>query len=78
MRILSARIHRARRDRASGMVSVIVALTALRSDRLVRAFITVSVPGRPAGAAPLRDRVLGAAKLAFAARPNGMAQDLAA
>ncbi|MFN6951642.1 MAG: hypothetical protein ACK4NE_03490 [Albidovulum sp.] len=66
MRILSARIHRARRDRSSGMVSAVVALTAVCDQLPVRAFVTVCVPGRPVGAAPLRDRVLGAAKLAFA------------
>ena len=66
MRILSVSVHKARRDRATGMVSAVVALTALRDDRPLRVFIAVTVPGRPVGAAPLRDRVLGAAKLAFA------------
>jgi hypothetical protein len=68
MRILSARIHRARRDRASGTVSAVVALTALRGGTPVRAFVAVSVPARSAGAAALRARLLGAAKLGFAAR----------
>ena len=66
MRILSARIHGVRRDRESGTVSAVVALTALRDRQPVRASVEVAVPGRPIGAAPLRDRVLGAAKLAFA------------
>lgn len=69
VRILSARIHRARRDRAAGTVAAVVALTALRGGTPVRAFVAVSVPARSAGAAPLRNRLLGAAKLAFAARP---------
>ncbi|WP_413874027.1 hypothetical protein [Albidovulum sp.] len=68
MRILSARIHSARRDRASGTVSAVVALTALRGGTPVRAFVAVSVPARSAGAAALRTRLLGAAKLGFAAR----------
>lgn len=68
MRILSARIHRPRRDRTYGSVSAVVALTALCGGIPLRAFVAVSVPARPAGAAPLRDRILGAAKLGFAAR----------
>lgn len=66
MRILSARIHRVRRDRATGMLSATVALTALLGDQPIRAFVAVAVPGRSPGAAPVRDRLLGAAKLAFA------------
>lgn len=72
MRILSARVHRARRDRAKEMVTAIVALSAHRGDGLVRAFVPVSVPARSDGAAPLRDRVLGAAKLSFAAHAARM------
>lgn len=48
-----------------------VALTALRGDEPVRAFVAVTVPGRSPGAAPLRDRLLGAAKLAFAGGSSG-------
>ncbi len=66
MRILSARIHRARRDRPSDRVSAVVTLTGLRGSAPVRALIPVSVPARSAGAAPLRERLLGAAKLSFA------------
>lgn len=71
MRVLSARIHRARRDPATGMVSAMVGLTALRGDEPVRAFVAVTVLGRSPGAAPLRDRLLGAAKLAFAGGSSG-------
>lgn len=70
MRILSARIHRVRRDRERDTVSAVVALTALCDRRPVRAFVAVAVPARPTGAAPLRDRVLGAAKLAFVREPR--------
>lgn len=70
MRILSARIHRVRRDRETGTVSAVVALTALRDRQSIRAFVAVAVAARPIGAAPLRDRVLGAAKLAFVREPR--------
>ena len=55
MRILSARIHRVRRDRERDTVSAVVALTALCERRPVRAFVAVAVPARPTGAAPLRE-----------------------
>ncbi len=67
MRILSARIHRARRDREAGRVLAVVALTVLRDGTAIRALVPVAVAARPAGAAPLRDRLLGAAKLSLAA-----------
>lgn len=67
MRILSARIHRANRDRVSGRVTALVTLTALCGSGPIRAFIPVTVPARSAGAAPLRERLLGIAKLGFAA-----------
>lgn len=69
MRILSARITRARRDRMSGRVEAIVALTVLRAGKPVHAVIRTSAPARASGAATLRARLLGAAKLRFAAHP---------
>lgn len=69
MRILSARIARARRDRRTGRVEALVALTVLWGDGPVRAFVPISAPARAPGGALLRDRLLGAAKLSFAADP---------
>ncbi|WP_347312018.1 hypothetical protein [Defluviimonas sp. SAOS-178_SWC] len=69
MRILSARITRVRRNRHTEHVEAIVALTAYTGGGPVRAFIRISAPARAPGAARLRDRILGAAKLSFAADP---------
>ena len=67
MRVLSARIHRVRRDRESARVLALVALTVLCNGTALRAFVQVAVPAGSAGAAPLRDRLLAAQKLGFAA-----------
>ncbi len=69
MRILSARISRARRDRPSDRVEAIVALTVLWDGQRVHRLVRAAAPARAPGAAPLRARLLGAAKLAFAADP---------
>lgn len=69
MRILSARIAHARRDRRSGRVDAEVALTVLWGAGPMRVFVTTSAPCRAPGAAPLRDRLLGAAKLSIAFDP---------
>lgn len=69
MRVLSARITRARRDRMSDRVDAIVALTIVRNDQVIRAKVRVSSPARDYGGATLRARLLAAAKLAFASDP---------
>ncbi|MEZ5776724.1 MAG: hypothetical protein R3E44_00030 [Paracoccaceae bacterium] len=69
MRILSARVTRARRDRADNRVAAIVALTVLRNGATLNATVRVTAPARAPGAASLRDRLLGAAKLSFASDP---------
>ena len=69
MRILSARISRARRNRATDRVEAIVALTVLWEGEPVHALVRSSAPARAPGAATLRARLLGAAKLSFAADP---------
>lgn len=73
MRILSARIVRARRLRAFGEVEALVALLILREGetRPYLAEITASVPARAPGGAPLRERLLASAKLAHAAGRSG-------
>lgn len=78
MRVLSARIAHARRDRRTGRVEAVVALTVLLNDDRLSAFVRISAPARAPGAASLRARLLGAAKLAFAADPRGRASRRAA
>ncbi|MGB3317268.1 MAG: hypothetical protein WBB85_23010 [Albidovulum sp.] len=78
MRILSARISRARRDRMTSRVEAIVALTVLWDGERVQAFIRTSAPARASGAATLRARLLGAAKLSFAVDPSRCAPRRAA
>ncbi|MFN0113106.1 MAG: hypothetical protein ACKVPY_00340 [Paracoccaceae bacterium] len=72
MRILSARVIRARRDAASRRAEAVVALLADEEDGaaplLLR--IAVSAPLRAPGAASLRDRLIAAAKLTCAATPR--------
>ncbi|SPH23866.1 hypothetical protein DEA8626_02937 [Defluviimonas aquaemixtae] len=70
MRILSSRVLRARRDRSAGQVVALIALTAVREGIPVQAHIQVAAPARAPGAAALRARLLGAAKLSFAAHPE--------
>lgn len=72
MRILSARIIHARRDSRTRKVEAIVRLMAESGPGggIVRADVTVAAPGRAPGAARLRERLLAAAKLAFAAAPS--------
>jgi hypothetical protein len=69
MRVLSARITRARRNRIANRVDAIVALMVVRNDHVVRAMVRVSSPARDSGGATLRARLLAAAKLAFASDP---------
>ncbi|OYX45162.1 MAG: hypothetical protein B7Z02_02650 [Rhodobacterales bacterium 32-67-9] len=78
MRILSARIARAHRDRRKGRVEAEVALTVLWGAGPVRIFVATSAPCRAPGAAPLRDRLLGAAKLSLAFDPARHVQRRAA
>jgi hypothetical protein len=68
MRILSARITRARRDRSFGEVEAMVTLIVLPSEEagIERVDVAVSSPARAPGAAPLRDRLLAQAKLGYA------------
>ncbi len=72
MRILSARITRALLDRATRRVEAVVTLTAATSaqDATETVRITVSAPARAEGAAPLRDRLIAAAKLTYATTPR--------
>ena len=72
MRILSARISRARRlGRDSGLVEAVVTLLAIGQDDAVprQAHLRVCAPVRAPGAAPLRARLLASAKLMAATRP---------
>ena len=68
MRILSARITRARRDRAFGEVEALVTLIVLPNETagIERVDVTVSSPARAPGAAALRERLLAQAKLGYA------------
>ncbi len=66
MRILSARITRARRVRATGRVEAIVALTVDAGGGHVRAHLHIAARAAAPGAPPLRERLLAAAKLKFA------------
>lgn len=74
MRILTARVLRARRDRANSRVEAIVALTTLTEDaetpETMR--ILVTAPGNAPGAPSLRQRLIAAAKLTHAATPRAM------
>ncbi len=74
MRILSARVLRARRDRAIARVEAIVTLTALALDALSpeTVHIAVSAPATAEDAPPLRQRLIAAAKLTHAAAPRAM------
>jgi hypothetical protein len=70
MRILSARVVRARRDRPADRVEALVLLSVedlsgLRATHLV----PVSVPARADGAPGLRHRLTAAARLSFALSP---------
>ena len=74
MRILSARVLRARRDRATSRVEAVVALTAVSLDTLSpkTVHIAVSAPATAEEAPPLRQRLIAAAKLTHAATPRTM------
>jgi hypothetical protein len=74
MRILSARILRARRDRATARVEAVVALTALSLDALTpeTIHIAISAPATAPDAPPLRQRLIAAAKLTHTATPRMM------
>lgn len=74
MRILSARVLRARRDRTTSRVEAVVALTALALDALSPETIQVAIsaPAAAPDAPPLRQRLIAAAKLAYAATPRMM------
>jgi hypothetical protein len=70
MRVLSARVLRARRMATSGRVEAIVTLIVEVGDRgqILCADIPVSAPRSAPMAPPLRARLIAAAKLAFATR----------
>ncbi|MCV2867419.1 hypothetical protein OEW28_02095 [Defluviimonas sp. WL0002] len=72
MRILSARVIHARRSSTAGRVDALVRLLSEPVSGAAVAWvdIAVSAPARAPGAAPLRDRLLAAAKLVFAANPG--------
>lgn len=74
MRILSARVLRARRLRDLGHVEAMVMLLVKPEGQAqpYEARILTSAPARAPGAAPLRDRLLASAKLLHAIH----AQDL--
>lgn len=69
MRILSARVAHARRDTDSDQVRAVVHILVERSPGAgpERAEIPVSAPAHAQDAAPLRHRLIAAAKLAYAA-----------
>jgi hypothetical protein len=69
MRVLSARILRPRRNRDTGRVEAVVAMTVLPPGHALplQVRLGVSAPARAAGGATLRHRLLAAAKLAWAA-----------
>ncbi|AMY71352.1 hypothetical protein [Frigidibacter mobilis] len=68
MRILSARVLRARRLRDLGRVEAMVMLLVKPGDRAApyEARVLTSAPARAPGAAPLRERLLASAKLLHA------------
>ncbi|MCC0062733.1 MAG: hypothetical protein H6895_01425 [Defluviimonas sp.] len=68
MRILSARILGVRLHRAGRTVEGIVALEAEADGSVIAATVRVSAPLDAPGAPPLRQRLMAAARLAFAAR----------
>jgi hypothetical protein len=72
LRILSARITRALLNRATARVEAVIALTAATGadDATETVRISVSAPARADGAAPLRDRLIAAAKLTYATTPR--------
>ena len=74
MRILSARVIRARRNRDTARAEAVVALLIREVDGLPDTFVRigVSAPLLAPGAAPLRDRLIAAAKLTYAATPRQM------
>jgi hypothetical protein len=74
MRILSARVLRARRDRTTSRVEAVVALTALALDALSpeTVHVAISAPAAAPDAPPLRQRLIAAAKLTHAAAPRMM------
>ncbi|WP_343080711.1 hypothetical protein [Ostreiculturibacter nitratireducens] len=69
MRILSARITRARHLRTDGAVEAMVTLLVLRDDggEPYLTDLTAVVPDRAPEGASLRERILASAKLAHAA-----------
>lgn len=80
MRILSARVIRARRLRDYGRVEAVVLLLVKAEGQPVpyEARILTSAPARAPGAAPLRDRLLASAKLLHAMEPRQNARRRAA
>ena len=74
MRILSARVLRARRDPSTARVEAVVAMTTLALDAFSpeTVHIAVSAPAVAPGAPPLRQRLIAAAKLTHAATPRAM------
>jgi hypothetical protein len=74
MRVLSARVIRARRNSTTQRAEAVVGLLMREDDALSDVFvrITVSAPLHAPGAAPLRDRLIAAAKLTYAATPRPM------
>lgn len=69
MRILSARVAQAQRDPVSDLVRAVVHILVERSPGAgpERVAIPVCAPAHAQGAAPLRLRLIAAAKLAYAA-----------
>ncbi|MFZ5710483.1 MAG: hypothetical protein ACOY4T_12510 [Pseudomonadota bacterium] len=74
MRILSARVTRARRNSGTSRAEAVVALLVADPDGSVPVAVrlAVSAPLRAPGAAPLRDRLIAAAKLTYAATPRAL------
>lgn len=73
MRILSARISRARRlGRHTDLVEAVVTLLAIDHDGAQprQLHLRISAAARAPGAAPLRTRLLASAKLMAATRPE--------
>ena len=71
-RILSARVLRAQRGGETGRVHAVVRLLVETrpGGGMDQVDVTVAAPGQAPGAAPLRHRLLSAAKLALAAAPT--------
>lgn len=73
MRILSARISRARRlGGDASLVEAVVTLLAIGGDDAQprQIHLRIAAPARAPGAAPLRARLLASAKLMAATRPE--------